>query len=63
MQPTVKDGAVWSVCQSVCLSVCLSVCHNREPAKTAEPFEMPFGKWTLVGPRSHALDGVHVGAT
>ena len=25
------------------------------PAKTAEPIEMPFGIWTLVGPRKHAL--------
>ena len=24
--------------------------------KTAEPIEMPFGIWTLVGPRKHVLD-------
>jgi len=26
-------------------------------AKTAEPIEMPFGIWTLVGPRKHVLGG------
>jgi len=26
-------------------------------AKTAEPIEMPFALWTLVGPRNHILDG------
>jgi len=26
-------------------------------AKTAEPIEMPFGRWTQVGPRKHVLDG------
>ena len=40
----------------VCLSVCLSV-TIVSPAKTAEPIEMPFGLWTLVGPRKHVLDG------
>jgi len=25
-------------------------------AKTAEPIEMPFGLWTRIGPRNHALD-------
>jgi len=30
------------------------------PAKTAEPIEMPFGRWTRVGQRKHALDeGAH----
>ena len=33
------------------------------PAKTAEPIEMPFGLWTRVGPRKHALDGMHTGGT
>jgi len=29
-------------------------------AKTAEPIDMPFGTWTRVGPRKHALDvGTH----
>ena len=32
-------------------------------AKTTEPIEMPFGLWTRVGPRKHALDEVHNGAT
>jgi len=27
------------------------------PAKTAELIKMPFGLWTQVGPRNHALDG------
>jgi len=27
-------------------------------AKTAEPMEMPYWMWTLVGPRNHLLDGV-----
>jgi len=26
-------------------------------AKMAEPIEMPFELWTLVGPRKHVLDG------
>jgi len=26
------------------------------PAKTTEPIAMPFGMWTLVGPRNHVLD-------
>ena len=26
------------------------------PTKTAEPIEMLFGTWTLVGPRNHVLD-------
>ena len=33
-----------------CLSAGLSV-TIVSPAKMAEPFEMPFGLWTLVGPR------------
>jgi len=40
----------------VCRSVCLSVTFVRR-AKTAEPIEMPFALWTLVGPRNHILDG------
>jgi len=36
--------------------VCRSV-TKVSPAKTAEPIEMPFGLWTLVGPRDHILDG------
>ena len=34
----------------------LPVCHDRDPAKSAEPIEMP----TRVGPRSHVLDGCAV---
>ena len=30
------------VCLHVCVCVCLSVGHVREPAKTAEPIDMPF---------------------
>jgi len=34
-------------------------------AKTAEPIEMPFEVWTLVGQRKHVLDemGMHIGTT
>ena len=46
----------------VCLSVGLSV-TIVSPAKTAEPIEMPFGAWTMMGPRKRASDGVHIGAT
>ena len=31
--------------------------------KTAEPIEITFGMWTLVGTRKHVLDGVHIGDT
>ena len=40
----------------VCLSVGLSI-TIVEPAKTAEPIELPFEMWTWVGPRNHVLDG------
>jgi len=39
------------VAWSVCLSVTMVI-----PAETAEPIEMPFALWTLVGPRYHVLD-------
>ena len=39
--------------------VCLFVTIVN-PAKTAEPVEMPFGMWTRVGPRKHVLDGVYI---
>jgi len=42
----------------VCLSVGLSVTIVSPAAKTAEPIEMPFGKWTRVGPRKHIFDEV-----
>jgi len=29
----------------------------------AELIEMSFVLWTLVGPRKHVLDGVHIGAS
>jgi len=32
-------------------------------AKTAELIEMPFGLWTLAGPRKHVLGEVHTDAT
>jgi len=47
MWPIVTDRVVWSVCQSVTI---------MSPVKTAELIEMPFGVWTLVGPRNHILD-------
>jgi len=46
MQPIVTDR----------LSVFLSVTIVN-PAKTAQPIEIPFGVWTQVGPRNHVLDG------
>ena len=42
-------AASWSVC-----------CLYSQPAKTAEPIEMPFGLWTRVGPRNHVLNGVQI---
>jgi len=51
MRLIVTDAAWYS------LSIGLSACHDREPCKTAEPLEMPFGLWTRVGPRNHVLDG------
>jgi len=47
--PIATDG----VARSVCLSVCWLVC---EPAKTAEPIEMP----TYKGIKNHVLEGVNV---
>jgi len=49
MCPIVADGVSWSVGQSVC--------HDRKPCRTGEPFQMPFGLWTVVGARNHVLDG------
>jgi len=45
----------WSVGLSVFLSVILV-----SLAKTAEPIEMSFGLWALMGPRNHVLDGVQI---
>ena len=36
------------------LCVCVSVCLLSS-TKTAEPIDMPFGMWTRVVPRNHAL--------
>jgi len=44
----------------VCLLDCRSV-MIVSPAKTAEPFEMPFGLWTRVSPSNHVLDEVSHG--
>ena len=44
MRPVATDGVAWSVCLS------------REPAKPAEPIDVPFLIWTWVGPRQHVLD-------
>jgi len=41
MRPNFTDGVAWYVHRSVCQSVC----HNREPCKTAELTDMPFGMW------------------
>ena len=57
MRPIVTDRIVSSVGRSVCLS------HTSELCKTAEMIKMPFGLWTRVGPRKHALHGEHIGAT
>jgi len=46
MRPVVTDKVAWSAC------------HDRVPgktAKTAEPIEILFGLWTLVGPGNHVL--------
>jgi len=41
----------------VCRSVCLSV-RVVNPAKTAEPIEIPFGLWTRLGPKNHSCTWV-----
>jgi len=48
MWPIVTDEVAWSVHQSVCWSVTIV---------SAEATNMPFGLWTRVGPRKHALGG------
>ena len=47
-------------CYRLSSIVCWSVCHSREPCKTAELIEMPFGLRTRVGPRNHVLDWVQI---
>ena len=57
MQPVARDVVVWSVCVCLCM---VSVCEyvtEMNPAKTAEPIEMPFGMWAWVGPSNPLLDG------
>jgi len=51
MKPIATDGVAWSVCLSVRRSVTIV-----NPAKTAEPIEMPFGMRTPLGARRHVLD-------
>jgi len=48
MRFIVTDGVAWSVCRSVTIVSLV---------KTAEPIEIPFELWTLVGQRNQALDG------
>ena len=45
MRPIVTNRVAWSVC------------HTSEPAKMAEPVEMPFGLRTRVDPGNRVLDG------
>jgi len=33
---------------------------NMSVAKMAETIDMPFGLWTLVGPRNYVFDGVQI---
>jgi len=44
------------------LCVCLCA-RQRALYKTDEPIVSRFGKPTLVGPRNHVLDGVHMDST
>ena len=40
-----------------------SMQYDREPCKTAEPIEMPFGMWTPAGLKKYVLDGVTLAQT
>jgi len=51
MLPFVTDQVVWFVGLSIALV---------STPKMAEPIKMPFGLWTLVGPRNHILNGVQI---
>jgi len=31
-----------------------------KPAKPTEPIKMPFGLWSLLGPKKHVLDGIQI---
>jgi len=48
MRPIVTDRVAWSVCLSVTVV---------NPAKAAEPIEMPFVLRTLMGLGNHVLNG------
>ena len=52
MRPVVADVA-WSA------SVCL-LDTTVSPTKTDELTVMPFGLWTLVGPRNHVIGGARI---
>jgi len=64
MQYYVDSACCYSRSSVVCLSADLSV-TIVSPAKTAEPIEMLFGKWTRVGIRKYVqyYMGVYIGAT
>ena len=51
MRPIVTDRVAWSVGLSL---------TQVNPAKTAEPIEMPFGLWVRMVPKNHKLDGVQI---
>jgi len=53
MRPIVTDGERG-------LSVCCLLVMIVNPAKTAEPIEMPFGSWNRLGSKNHVLDAVHI---
>jgi len=60
MRPIVTDRVAWSVCLFVEPCIIATVCRSVtivNPAKTAEPMEIPFGLWTWVGSGKHVLDG------
>lgn len=42
-------------CKQCIDAACLSVGHNREPCKTTQPIELPFGVWTRVAQRNRML--------
>ena len=51
MRPVATHVFAWSVCVCVCVYV-----TEMNPAKTAEPIEMPFGVWARMVPYNHVLD-------
>ena len=52
MRPIATYVVSWSVCVSVSLYV-----TGTNPAKRAEPIEMPCGMWARVGSRNHVFEG------